>query len=204
MTKKKKFKKASILVFLLLLISYISSCYFVKSIFYYNSSKSFMSYIVYLIIILTSLFIVLFSYKGLKAIKINKTKNYIKYFILLILFIAIELVISFNINRISNSLSKITNKEKGYSTSLITLRDSDLDKNNLDDKTIGIINDENNIEGHTLAYKAIDELKIDEEYLAKYDDFIEMLDALYNEEIDAMFVSSSYVGLIRPERNLHW
>lgn len=195
MTKKKKFKKASILVFLLLLISYISSGFFVKSIFYYNSSKSFMSYIVYLTIILTSLFLVLFSFKGLKAIKINKTKNYIKYFILLILFIVIELVISFNINRISNSLSKITNKEKGYSTSLITLRDSDLDRNNLDEKTIGIINDENNIEGYTLAYEMIDELNIDEEYLAKYDDFIEMLNALYNEEIDAMFVSSSYVSM---------
>lgn len=195
MTKKKKFKKASILVFLLLLISYISSGFFVKSIFYYNSSKSFMSYIVYLTIILTSLFLVLFSYKGIKAIKINKTKNYIKYFILLILFIVIELVISFNINRISNSLSKITNKEKGYSTSLITLKNSNLGKSNLDDKTIGIINDENNIEGYTLAYEMIDELNIDEEYLAKYDDFIEMLNALYNEEIDAMFVSSSYVSM---------
>lgn len=195
MEKKKKFKKISILVFLILLSSYISSGFFVNSIFYYHSSKSFMSYIVYIIIILTSLCMVLFTYKGFKTIKKNKTKSYVIYFILITLFIALELFISININKISNSLSKITNKEKGYSTSLIVLSNSTLNSNNLDDSTIGIINDENNIEGYTLALEIAKELNIDEDNLARYDDFIEMLDALYNEEIDAMFVSSSYVSM---------
>lgn len=195
MTKKKKFKKVSILVFLLLIILYISSIYFAKSVFYYHSSKSFMSYIVYIVIILTSLFMVLFTWKGFKTIKKNITKSYIKYFIVISIFIFAEIFISFNINKISNSLSKITNKDKGYSTSLIVLKDSKLHSKNLDNKTIGIINDENNIEGYTLAQDIINDLNIDEDNLAKYDDFIEMLDALYKEEIDAMFVSSSYVSM---------
>lgn len=195
MEKKKRFKKISIIVFLLLLICFISSIYFVNSIFYYNSSKSFMSYIVYAVIIFISLLVVLFTFKGLKVIKENKTKGYLIYFSLIILFIIIELLIGVNVNKISNSLTKITNKQSGYSTSLITLKKSNLNINNLDDYTIGIINDENNVEGYTLALEIVKEKNIDKESLAWYDDFIEMLDALYNKEIDAMFVSSSFISM---------
>ena len=72
--KKSKLKKAVLLLFPLLVAYYIISCFFVNEIFYYNSSKSFMTYVVYGIIILTALSVVIFTITGFKCIKKNKTK----------------------------------------------------------------------------------------------------------------------------------
>lgn len=198
--KKKKFKKASIFIFLFLMVYYVSSAYFTNEIYYYNSSKSFMSYVVYGIIILTALLLVIFTYNGIRCIKKNKTKSYVWYFAIIAIFITIELFISININKISNSLSKITKSETGYSTSLIVLKGSTFNSvSTLQKGKIGIINDKANIEGYTIAMEMVKEKNINKENLATYDNYNEMLDDLYNSKIDAMFVSSSYVSLFANE-----
>lgn len=198
--KKKKFKKAVLLLIPLLITYYIVSCYFVNEIFYYNSSKSFMTYIVYGIIILTALSIVIFTFTAFKCIKKNKTKNYVWYFILLIMFIAVELFISININKISDSLSKITNTEAGYSSSIVVLEDSNFnDAEDLKNHKIGMINDSNNIEGYVLPMEIIEDKNFNEEDIVSYDAFIDMINDLYNNKIDAMFISSSYVSMFVTE-----
>lgn len=198
--KKRRFKWPVLILFPLLIAYYIVSGYFGKEIYYYNSSKSFMTYVVYGAIFLTSLLIVIFTIKGFKCIKKNKTKSYVWYFIFLIIFIALELFVSININKISNSLSKITNKESGYSTSIVTLKSSSIkDIKDLDDSKIGMINDSNNIEGYSIPMEIVKEEKINEENIASYDSFTEMLKDLYNNEIDAMFISSSYVSMFATE-----
>lgn len=198
--KKSKLKKAVLLLFPLLVAYYIISCFFVNEIFYYNSSKSFMTYVVYGIIILTALSVVIFTITGFKCIKKNKTKNYVWYFIFLIIFIIAELFISININKISNSLSKITNTEAGYSSSIVVLKDSNIKSiDDLDNKKIGMISDSNNIEGYTLPMEVVEKEKIDEKNIIKYDNFIEMINDLYDSKIDAMFISSSYVSMFVTE-----
>ena len=184
------------LLFPLLIMYYIISGYFVNEIYYYNSSKSFMTYIVYGAIILVSLFIVIFTVKGFKCIKKNKTKNYVWYFIFLIIFIFSEAFVSINMNKISNSIDKLTKKESGYSTSLVTLKDSSIKSiNDIDNSKIGIINDQNNVEAYEIPLEIIEEEKINKENLVSYDDFTNMLKDLYNKKIDAAFVSSSYVSM---------
>lgn len=198
--KKKKFKKASIFVFLLLLAYYISSFYFVNEIYYYNSSKSFMTYVVYAIIFLTALLLVVFTFYGFKCIKKNKKKNYAWFFSIIILLILAESFISININKISNSLSKITKSDTGYSTSLIVLNSSYFNSvSDIKNKKIGIINDKDNIEGYTIAMEIVKEENINKDNLLGYDDYTSMLNDLYDEKIDAMFVSSSYVSLFVNE-----
>ncbi len=200
--KKKKLKKAVLLLFPLLIIYYISSAYFVDAVFYYNSSKSFMTYIVYGIIILTALFIVIFTVRGFKCIKKNKTKSYVWYFLFLILFIAVEIFVTVNINKISSSLSKITSNEAGYSSSIIVLSDSSYESINDvkdDDAKIGIISDEDNQEGYILPMQIVEDENIDEDNLVSYNEYVDMLNDLYDGEIDAMFVSSSYVSLFASE-----
>ena len=196
--RKKKFKKAVLLLFPLLIVYYVSSAYFVDAIYYYNSSKSFMTYVVYALIFLTALFIVIFTVKGFKCVKKNKTKSYVWYFIFLILFIAAEIFITVNINKISSSLSKITSNSAGYSSSIVVLSDSDYNSINdikEDDAKIGIINDEDNQEGYVLPMQIVEDEVINEENLASYDEYENMLNDLYDGKIDAMFVSSSYVSL---------
>lgn len=198
--KKKKLKKSVLLMFPLLIAYYIISVYFVNTIYFYNSSESFMTYVVYAAIILNALLIVIFTVQGFKCIKKNKTKNYVWYFIFLILFIIVELFVSINLNKINKSLSKITDDEAGYSSSLVVLKDSSYDSiDDVKDKKIGMINDSNNIEGHTLPMEIVEEEKIDEANIVSYDSFVEMLTDLYEEEIDAVFVSSSYVSMFVTE-----
>ena len=151
MKKKKKLKKAILLILPLLIMFYISSCYFVKEIYYYNSSKSFMTYIVYGLIIFTALLMILFTYFGIKEIKENKLRKYILYFIILGLTIGLQFFITLNISKISTSLEKITNKEAGYSSSIVTLKESNISSiKDLEGKKIGMISDPNNIEGYKI------------------------------------------------------
>lgn len=198
--KKLKIKKAVFLIIPLLIIYYLTSIQFVNVIYFYNSSKSFMKYLIYTGIILVGLSLVLFTYFGFKNLIKNKIKSYVIYIIFISLFIGGQIFVSHNLNRISNSLSKITNSESGYSTSIITLKDSDINSiKDLEEKTIGMINDSNNNEGYVLPMEIIKQENLDEEDIADYDDFIEMLNDLYNNKIDAMFISSSYVSMFATQ-----
>ena len=201
--RKKKFKFMILLLIPLLITYYIASAYFVKEIYYYNSSKSFMEYIVYATIFLTTLFVVIFTIKGFKCIKKNKAKSYVGYLFFLILFIAGEIFIGTNINRISNSISKLTSKDSGYSSSLIVLKSSNINKiSDIKDEKIGMISDINNIEGYTLPMEIVKNKNLNKENIASYDSFTEMLNDLYSGEIGAAFISSSYVSMFSSEEGL--
>ena len=198
--RKKKFKKAVLLLLPLLVIYYIVSFKFVNEIYYYNSSKSFITYIVYGAIIFNALMIVIFTIRGFKCIKKNKTSSYIWYFLFLILFILGEAFLSVNLDKVSNSISKLTSKVNGYSTSLVVLNTSKLSKiNDIKNEKIGIISDANNAEGYIIPMEVVEKEKLNKENLVTYDSFTEMIKALYNKDIDAIFISSSYVSMFSSE-----
>lgn len=201
--RKTKLKKSVFILFPLLIAYYIVSGYFVKEIYYYNASQSFMSYIVYGAIIITALFIVIFTFKGFKHLKTKRKKSFIWYIIFLILFIGLEFFAASNINKISNSLSKLTGKKSGYSSSLIVLNSSDINKiNDIDDEKIGIISDVNNTEGYTIPMEIVKNKKLNEENLISYDSFSQMIHDLYDKKVDAIFLSSSYVSMFATEEGL--
>lgn len=188
-----KKKSKTILVFLLLVILYISSIYFSKEMYYYNSSKSFMTYVVYAMIALTIVLMVVFTIAGFKTIK-NYKKKKKSFFVLIILVILGQLFIGYNLNRVSGVISNLTSGESYYSSSIVVLKDSNINKIK-DIKTFGIISDEDNIEGYIIPMQMVSDKKISKNKLISYDSFIDMIHALYNKEIDAMFISSSYVSM---------
>ncbi len=193
--KKRKFKKMAIIIFAILLLYYITSTYICTKIFYYNSSKSFITYVVYGIIALSIIIAILFTIWAIKSIKKNKISSYMWFIVIVLIFSSIQLFISYNINKVSNSISKITNDYTTYSSSLIVLNDSKITKtNDLANKKIGIISDTSNVEGYLIPMEIIEENKLDKDNLVKYDDFIVMLNDLYDEKLDAVFVSSSYAS----------
>ena len=190
---KKKFKKLSIVVFILLALLLVTSTYFVNNIYYYNSSRSIIKYLIYAGIIFTGLLIVIFNIWGFKSIKKNKTKNYVWFIIIITLCMITQVFVSFNLNKIANSIKKVTNTTNVHSSSLIVLKDSNIkDIKAVKNKKIGIISDENNIDGYIIPNEIIEKEKLKEENLVTYDTYIEMLEDLYDEEIDACFISSSY------------
>ena len=196
MHKKKKLKKMVFILIPLLLLLYITSIFFIKEIFYYNSSKSMMTYIVYFGIIFTILLNLIATIKVFSTLKKNKTKSNIIALIILLLIIGTQYFISTNLNKISSSLSKIVNNDINYSTSIIVRKNSTIkDIDDLDNKTIGMINDSNNIEGYQIPKDIIDDENINDENINYYDDFTSLLNDLLNDNIDAAFISSSYTSM---------
>ena len=191
-----KKKNVSFLVLLSLVILYISSIYFGKELYYYNSSKSFMTYVVYGVIAFTIILTVLFTIYGFKTIAGKRKKK--GYFILIILVILGQLFASYNLNRISGLISNVTSNTTNYSSSIVVLKSSKI--NNVKDiKKIGIINDENNMEGYVIPMEMVKDNKISTKKLVKYEGFLDMIAALYNKEVDAIFISSSYVSMFSTQ-----
>ena len=68
----------------------------------------------------------------------------------------------------------------------------DITLNKAKEGKIGIISDENDTEGYVLAQNIIKKDKIKESNLVKYDDYMSMLNDLYDGEVGSIFVSGSY------------
>ena len=70
------------------------------------------------------------------------------------------------------------------------------DIDDINEMTIGILDDQKNPEGYIIPQEIIRENKLqDENEIKKYDDYTSMLVDLYANELDAMFVSGSYVSM---------
>jgi LCP family protein required for cell wall assembly len=93
------------------------------------------------------------------------------------------------INRLLNSFDDLSKDTVIYTTNLIAMSGVEFN----DDPTfiVGLINNETDVEGNVLAYELInkDKLKIK---IQKYDSYFEMLEDLYANKIQGMFVSSNY------------
>ena len=95
------------------------------------------------------------------------------------------------INRIYGSIASINdNKMILYTTNLIVMKDTEFK----DDKSfkVGMINNETDVEGYILPQEMIKEDKM-QVTVEKYDTYFEMLEKLYNGELNGMFVTSNYV-----------
>lgn len=115
---------------------------------------------------------------------------------------ALFFISSFAIDTIVDKLSNLNEKDKvEYTSYLITLSDKELKE----DSVLGMIDDENSIEGNILAKEIINDNKLTQK-VKKYDSqnsdaFLEMLYDLYDEELDGMFISNNYVTLYSSEED---
>lgn len=119
-----------------------------------------------------------------------KSKNITTSVIMIILSI-IFLFISYNANKVLNIINNFSKDKVTYSTSLVTLKENNLKLNTI--KTIGILNDETSIDGNILPNKVIKENNLNRVTIKKYDQFIHILNDLYDNKIDAGFLPSNYV-----------
>ena len=191
--KKRNVKNKKSLFFLIpiLIILYVASIYLIKEVLYYNSSLSFMKYVVFGSVAFIVIMIILFTLFGFK--KSKKKKKHIAYYVVLILFVIVEVFITFNISKVSNSISKVTDKYTTYSGSLIVLKDSSYDSvKDIKGEDIGMISDSKDVAGYVIAKEIIKDENIDEDSIVSYDTYPDMLTDLYDGKIAGAFVSSSY------------
>ena len=178
-----------ILVISLYIISYI---FFAKSIISLNGIETALRYILLVIFVLILL---LYIFVNFTKICLKKYKHVLISSIIMIIiavfFSFSAKVIDFLYNKIS-SLSK--NDSLNYKTNLIVLNDTKYDDNLI----LGMIEDENDYEGYTLANKLIKKYNVTNK-IKTYDNYFDMLYDLYERKIGGVFISGSYKTIYSTE-----
>ena len=141
-------------------------------------------FIVIISLILTTFFNI-FLYKT------NNKKKFTSISIIFFLYIIILIIVNYNFKNIYNKISIITNNNKTYSSSIVTLISNDNEDIIKIDK-IGLINEENSIEGYQIPIDIINNNNLNYN-LIKYDDYVSMINDLLNKKIEYIFLPTDYL-----------
>ncbi len=114
-------------------------------------------------------------------------------FIFIAIFGIANYVFVFAYNKIDNFTEKDTIT---YTSVLIGMKDKEFNS----DSVIGMISNEDDIEGSILAKKIINNHKLGNK-IVKYDDYPLMISDLYDGVVDAIFVSDNYVTLFSGDES---
>lgn len=190
MFKNKNFVLLSMMLFLF----FISSFYLIKTILKINNIENTLRYLIVAILIL------LFSLTFLKALKIfikKQNKKSIILSIILVIFFIIECTVYNTISKVYSSIDNISSSQVKHSSSLITLKDNKINRlSELKNKKIGIYNDKESIDGYIIPNEIIKDNNLkDTNTLVEYDNLILMINAMYDKEVDAIFLNSNYPTL---------
>lgn len=179
-------KKKSTLKFnnILILLVLISSCFLIYHILLLGPIEPVIRYIIIGVIILINILFFIFKQKKSKKIAM----------IMMILFISLNVILSFAINKVYGIIDSINKNNIVYSSSLITLKNNDISSiDDVSEYKIGLIDDTLSVDNYIIAKEMIEEEKLENDNeLVSYDDLLVMLKDLYDGEIDLMFVSSNY------------
>ncbi len=175
-----------------LLLVYLGiSLYLCYLLLLFTGIETILRILLFIVLILLFFF---FIFSGLKILLENKKIRYIIYVISLILVGLLQLIAAYNINKIYSSIDSISRQNITYTTSLITLEESPInDLKDLKELKIAIIDDQDSIDGYVISKEIIDDNKLDEDnIIIEYENFVAMVNDLYDKEIDAVFVPSNY------------
>lgn len=192
--KKNLKNKNFIILSMAYILFFVSNFYLIKTIFKINNIENILRYLVIFILIL------MFSLATIKFIKVivnKKRKKSILLSIILIVLFIIESLAYNTINKVYMSINSISNNETKYSSSLVVLKNSETNKvEKLINKKIGIFNDKSSIDGYVIPNEIINEKKLrNNNKIVEYDNIILMIQALYDKELDAIFLNSNYPTL---------
>lgn len=109
-----------------------------------------------------------------------------------IIIAAAMIIIGYNINKIYNAIANISATSQTYSSSIVTRIDSEIkDINELTDEKIGILSDKESIDGYQIPQEIIKENNLNNE-LVEYNNYLDMINALIDEKINAIFLPTNY------------
>ena len=187
--KLKKSNKAALVFFTIAFVAYVVLYgLFIKNVLGLKSVENLSR-----IIVLCFFGVWFLFYTLIGLIKLVKQQYKLFVFLTIITYIFIftfgvaNFLFSFAYDKIDNVVEK---EYVTYTSLLISLNDTEFNS----DSVIGMIADEEDIEGQILAKKLIKKYKLDNE-IKTYDDYPLLLSALYDKEVDAIFVSDNYITI---------
>ena len=150
-------------------------------------------------IIVISLFAIyglIYTIFGLVTLFKNKKIIFTILTILTILFGIVFSVASYYIDFIYSKIENfVTSETSTYTTVLLSLKETEF----TNDSIIGMISDDTDRTGYLLPLELIQKENIQNE-ITYYDNYTELLNALYNKEVDAIFVNKDYAILYGGEQ----
>ena len=189
---KKANKGARILYYLTIISYFISLILFIKSLLSLTGIETLIRTIV---IILFIIYFIFYLFWNLLSLLQRKYKGLIITTFLSILLTIIFFVSSYYINYVYNNLNNMQeSKNIVYTSYLITLNNKEFN----DNSKIGIINKNVDNDNHDLSTKLYKKKKLNNE-TSEYNNYIKMINDLYENSIDAIFVPGNYVTLFKNE-----
>lgn len=191
--KIKRANKTALAIYILSILMFIASyTYFAISLFKLEGIETVIR--ASLLVLFAIWFFVYFLF-GLSTLVTKKLKKFLVLTFFHILFFGVMLFASIVIHRLYGKLEMISNQDYTlYTTNLIALKDTELNSSS----KIGMISNNEDIEGYILANTLMNKENLEQE-VEYFDDYYSMLNALYNKEIAAAFVSSNYIILFSSE-----
>lgn len=189
--KRKENKGVNIGVMFSIILLFLTSIFLIYNIFLLGPIEPVLRYIFIGVIVLVN-FIKLKKRK--RVIKKKKSKKFIIYNIVLSI---IFLLVGLFIYKFYNSIDSLSKDKNTYSSSLVVKNDSSITGiQDIEDNKIGMLNDENSYEGYIIPNEAIDKNNLESDNdIITYNSYTELLSALYDEEVDGVFLPTNYINM---------
>lgn len=192
----RKLKKSNLvirIIYYLVTICYlVSSILFIKSLLNLTGIETVIRIIAIIFFIIYFLLYVFINFLNLLR---RKYKGLIISTIFSLLFILIFFIGSYYINYVYSNINNMQESEKiTYNIYLITLKDTEFSS----ESKIGVISDKIDKDNNELSTKLYKKKNLKNE-IVEYNDYIKMLDDLYNNVIDGAIVPGNYDTLFRNE-----
>ena len=144
-----------------------------------------------------SLWFLIYVLVSLVKLVTHKYKLFTVLTIFTYIFVIIFGIGNYIFNFAYDKLNNFAEKEYvTYTSLLISLKDTEFTS----ESTIGMVSNKDDIEGNILAKKIINKYNLDNE-IKEYDDYTPMISAMYEGEVDAVFVSDDYVTLFSGDED---
>ena len=192
--ERKRKKRSLMLDIIFIFLSLIASIYLIYSLLQLKKIETGIRYFVIGIITLINLIMIINLFR--KNRKKKRIRKGIKRFFLLLLII-IYIIIGYNINYVLSKIDNMNKETVTSTTSLVTLKTNKI--GNVKDiykSKIGISSDKTNTEGYILPMEIIKQYELDKNNeLIPYDDYLSMINDLYNKKVDYIFLPSGYTTM---------
>ncbi len=141
------------------------------------------------IIIIAGLFILL---SARSVIKQKKTSRIILA-IILILYSGALFFIASNVHVVIDKIGNVSTNSTTYSSSIVTMKKNKAESiSDIGSSELGMIKDENSIDGYQIPKQIIKNKKLSSNKIVEYDDYVSMLNDLYEGKIDYIFLPTGY------------
>ena len=170
----------------------VSSFYLIFMLMNVTGIKGIGGIVKIMLILGTILLLGLFILMNFKLLLKRKAKFSIL-FIVMFIYSLTNFYLASKIDFVLNRFSEMSSNTTNYETSLVTKKENNLNQiSDLKDLPLGILNDENSVDGYILAKEIIKSEKLQNNELKTYDNYVALINALYSDEVKAIFLPSNY------------